>query len=125
MVKFKEYPLGWHSDDMAWLEFSNLQNLFTINVAKLWIRVSESSISGREDNKGEKSKASKLFYYSISDQYLSYFTKDQKLKLISLVEKDYFKNKKFSLFLKIFKWHILNTDLLNLIKFFRRIYINS
>ncbi|MEO7975761.1 glycosyltransferase family 2 protein [Flavobacterium sp.] len=121
---FREYPLAWHSDDMAWLEFSDFKRIYTINSAKLYIRLSEKSISGNKDNNYQKKTASKLFYYTISDKYISYFSKTQRIKIIARVERDYFESKSFFMFLKIFKWHILKTDLLNLAKFFRRIYIN-
>jgi hypothetical protein len=121
---FREYSLAWHSDDMAWLEFSNFQNIYTINSAKFYIRISESSISGKGDNRCQKKIASQLFYYTITDKYISCFSKEQRIKIIARVERDYFENKSLFMFFKIFKWHILKTDLFNLVKFIRRIYIN-
>jgi len=121
---FKNYPLAWHSDDMALLEFAGRKLIYTINSAEFYIRISESSISGKGENRCQKKIASQLFYYSIIDKYISSFSKKQRIKLIARVERDYFDNKSFFLFFKIFKWHILKIDLFNLIKFIRRIYIN-
>lgn len=121
---FKDYPLGWYSDDIAWLEFSNFQNIYSINDANVLIRVSEKSISGQSNNHLQKSQAAYMFYYTLSNKYLSHFSKQQRLKCIARVEREYFKNKSFSLFFKIIKWHLTKTDLFNLIKFIRRIYIN-
>ena len=122
--EFHEYPLGWYSDDMAWLEFSNFQNIYSINDANVLIRISEKSISGQSNNHVQKSEATYLFYYNLSNKYLSHFSKQQRLKCIARVEREYFKNKSFSLLFKIIKWHLTKTDLFNLIKFIRRIYIN-
>lgn len=121
---FKEYPLGWYSDDMAWLEFTNFQNIYSINDANVSIRVSEISISGQSNNNVVKSQAAYLFYYDLSNKYLSYFSKQQRLKSIARVEREYFKKKNTFLFFKIVKWHLSKTDVYNLGKFIRRIYIN-
>lgn len=121
---FKEYPLGWYSDDMAWLEFSNFQNIYSINDANILIRISEKSISGQFNNYLQKNQATNLFYYMLSDKYISYFSKKESLKIIAWVEREYFQSKSFYLLFKIIKWYLIKTDLYNLCKFFRRIYIN-
>ncbi|MDR6846417.1 glycosyltransferase [Flavobacterium granuli] len=123
--EFYDFPLGWHSDDMAFLLLSNFSIIYTINFATIKIRISNISISGKLDNIYLKNKATQLFYYTISDNYISYFTKKQRIKLIEKVEVNFFRQKSVFLFFKITRWHLRKTDLFNFFKFIRRIYINS
>ena len=121
---FKDYPLAWHSDDMAWLEFSFFENIFSINSKVIKIRESVISISGRKDNSILKTTASHFFYFYLSDNYIDKFSKCQKIGLINKVEKYFFQNKSSFLFVKLLKWHIINNSVINLIKFIRRTYLN-
>ena len=121
---FYNFPLGWHSDDMAFLQISNFSFVYTINESNVKIRMSEGNISGRSDNYLQKSKATEMFHYTLANNYLSFFTKKQKLKLIAMVEQYYFKKKSMHLFFKISGWHLAQTGFYNYIKFLRRIYIN-
>lgn len=57
---FRDYPLAWCSDDMAWLEFSEGKNIISDNRAHLQFRLSPKSISGTLDNK--KYEAKKMFF---------------------------------------------------------------
>ena len=123
-VGFRDYPLAWHSDDMAWLEFADGNPILSINMAKTFIRVSTASISGKEDNLEQKAKATFMFYEAIANDYLSLFDKKQSLKILAKVESQFFKVKQKTLFFKIVKYHLKHTDTINLVKFFRRIYIN-
>jgi hypothetical protein len=122
---FYDFPLAWHSDDMAFLQISNFSFIYTINTAIVKIRMSEGNISGKTDNNLEKNKATELFYYALANNYLSFFTPKQKLKLIGIVEHYYFDKKSSHLFFKISGWHLSQTSFFNYIKFLRRIYINS
>lgn len=124
-VKFKNYPLAWHSDDLAWLEFSNFQSINSINSSLVYVRESNLSISGKRDNLDQKKQANLQFYKQLSEHYLPEFTKEQRLGILLILEKDFFENKSFFLFLKIVRWHLIKTDLFNLAKFIRRICINS
>jgi hypothetical protein len=122
---FYDFPLAWHSDDMAFLQISNFSFIYTINTAIVKIRMSEGNISGKTDNNLEKNKATELFYFALANNYLSFFTPKQKLKLIGIVEHYYFDKKSIHLFFKISGWHLNQTSFFNYIKFLRRIYINS
>ncbi len=75
---FKNYPLAWHSDDLAWLEFSDLKIIYTINEALVSIRRSTESISGKKDNLILKNKARLLFFKDLNYKKLHQFTKLQK-----------------------------------------------
>ena len=57
---FRNYPLAWCSDDMAWLEFSDGQNIVGCNDAYLKFRLSSKSISGTLNSK--KNDAKRLFF---------------------------------------------------------------
>ena len=57
---FRNYPLAWCSDDMAWLEFSDAKNIVSCNDAYLKFRLSSKSISGTLNNR--KSDAKRLFF---------------------------------------------------------------
>ncbi|TPG40113.1 glycosyltransferase family 2 protein [Flavobacterium pectinovorum] len=122
--KFVNYPLAWHSDDLAWIKFSNFKNIYSINLAQIYVRESSLSISGKTDNFEQKKNASLQFYTTLSDKYLSIFRKEQRLVIIAILENEYFEKKEFSLLIKIVKWHLKHSDIYNLAKFFRRIYIN-
>ena len=122
---FKNYPLAWHSDDLAWLEFADKNPIFSINSVLFYIRMSCKNVSGKIDNLESKKKASYAFYEAIADDYLQFFDKKQRLKLIARVERHFFELQSKELFFKIVKYHLKYTDLLNLAKFFRRIYLNS
>ena len=47
---FIEFPLAWHSDDYAWLDFCDNKPIYSINEINVFVRISEDSISGKIDN---------------------------------------------------------------------------
>ncbi|MCB7481330.1 glycosyltransferase family 2 protein [Christiangramia sediminis] len=82
MHGFHNYPLGWHSDDRAWLEFSNNKPIYSINDAIVSIRISSLSISGRTDNDIEKLVATKSFYEYLILKKLFKFQQYQKIQIV-------------------------------------------
>jgi glycosyltransferase involved in cell wall biosynthesis len=120
---FADFPLAWHSDDMAILQCSGFGNIFSLNQAVVYIRVSALSISGNEANIAEKKKATFLFYSALAFQYARHFTKKQQQKIIGKVEQYFYKQKSAALLLKIARWHT-RRDIFELFKFVRRIYKN-
>lgn len=65
--KFNNYPLAWHSDDAAWFDFAENKPIFSINSEQIFIRISDKSISGDQNNLREKSEATfKFFYYLLN-----------------------------------------------------------
>ena len=121
---FKDYPLAWHSDDRAWLEFADGNTILSINQVLIYIRMSSMNISGKGDNLENKRLASYAFYEGVADDYLSFFNKKQRLKLITKAERQFFDLKQKAMLVKILKYHLKYTNLIHLVKFFRRIYIN-
>lgn len=58
---FADFPLAWHSDDLAWLQFSGFQNIYSLQNVVNKIRISSKNISGKSDNHAQKRKATLLF----------------------------------------------------------------
>jgi glycosyltransferase involved in cell wall biosynthesis len=118
-VGFVDFPLAWHSDDMAILQCSDFGNIYSLNHAVVSIRVSGSSISGDESNIVEKKKATYLFYSALAFGYAHRFTKIQRRKIIGKVEQYFYKHKSIALFVKIAGWHA-RRGIGELLKFVRR-----
>ncbi len=79
---FYEYPLAWHSDDKAWLDFSLGGNIYSINEVAVVVRQSNENISGRNDNLELKDKARLLFMEDIVTHKLRFFTQEQKVAFL-------------------------------------------
>lgn len=80
--RFSNYPLAWHSDDKAWLDFSDNLPIYSINEAIVKIRVSEFSLSGMTHNLFKKNEASILFYKDLINDDLHLFSKKHRLELL-------------------------------------------
>lgn len=111
--KFYNYPLGWHSDDRAWIEFSENQPIYTINESVVFIRVSDESISGKTDNEQLKKQATIQFFKNIITKKLGLFNSDQQYKL--LLDFEIFIKKNGGLSLK--EWRLMIYSYLKLYKF--------
>ncbi len=83
---FYNYNLAWHSDDRAWLEFSQSKPIYSINDAVVSFRHSEYNITGREDNIEEKELATERFYKYLAGNRL-YFNKDERLLFARIYER--------------------------------------
>ena len=75
---FKDYPLAWYSDDMAWLDFSDNKPIYSINEAIVYFRFSANNISGKEDNLAEKEKSEFCFYKRLVKKHLRTCNLNQK-----------------------------------------------
>jgi glycosyltransferase involved in cell wall biosynthesis len=80
--KFNNFPLAWYADDMAWMEFSENKLIFSINEALVYIRYSNKSISGQDNNLIDKEISKFLFYNKIVENLLSNFNSYQKRILL-------------------------------------------
>ena len=80
--KFCDYPLAWHSDDMAWIEFSQDKQIYSINEAQMKIGFSNLSISGMNDNLDLKVSASLAFYKNILKKHSRIFSKKERLEIL-------------------------------------------
>ncbi|RKS45133.1 glycosyl transferase family 2 [Gillisia mitskevichiae] len=80
--KFKNYPLGWHSDDIAWLDFPGAKQIYSINESVVLVRHSEVNITTATDNLELKKEASSRFQNDLVFEKLKYFSKTQKRVLL-------------------------------------------
>lgn len=79
---FHNFPLAWHTDDRAWLEFSGNKPIFAINRAVVKIRISSHSISGSALNNYQKKEASIEFYRYIMSTWLFKLKKEYRFFVI-------------------------------------------
>jgi len=84
--KFKDFPLAWYTDDMAWLDFSGKSTVLSINDAIVFFRFSNENISGKTNNMDLKEEAKFLFYKKIIEDNLSFFSKMQAWQLLTTYE---------------------------------------
>lgn len=92
-IGFKEFPYAWQTDVLAFLEFSNFKNIFTLNNSVVYVRSSFNNISSREDLYIQKNTATFLFYYYLIDKKFNQFNITQQLVLLNKFEKTIFNNK--------------------------------
>jgi hypothetical protein len=108
-IGFSDFPLGWLSDVLAVFEFSNFNNIYSINESIVYIRISNLSISGNEDNTKLKSKANFEYYYYLLLIKEQHFTEIQKKELLLRLSKCYSNNKKEGVFFfKLSKIYLIN-----------------
>lgn len=91
---FKKFPLAWTTDDLAILEYSENRNIFFIDIAHAFVRVSDVSISGKTDNLPQKLLAIFMFEEYIILNFYSQLPKDYLKKLINQQISYAYKNKK-------------------------------
>ena len=121
--RFKKYPLAWHSDDMAWFEFSENKPIFSINDATVYVRISYDSITGDTTNSFSKDGATIQFYTDLlnrNDVIKYQEVREKLLQTLEILQKKreainlkvllYFFTKRFEVF-----------DFINLAKFIRRL----
>lgn len=92
--KFQDYPLAWHTDDAAWFDFSDLRSVFSINDAFVYVRASDFSISGNQNNLKAKSKATFKFYNYLLTVKAGLFSEEQKDQLLLRIMNSYLNDKK-------------------------------
>lgn len=125
-IKFKEFPLAWYSDLLAVLEFSEYRHIFSINSAYLKIRISENSISGKNDNLSKKEEAKYLFYKYLFENTKGKIDKQTKMVIINKWNKIYLNDKK-----RVDRlWHIIQLYLRNgnfnaILKLFKSLIIKN
>ncbi len=122
---FYEFPLAWHSDDLAVLECSNFNYIYSNNEAKVLVRISNLSITGRTDLTLEKLKASQQYFERLLYHYPRKFN-EQNLQLIFRKVEYFFYNKKtISEYMRLSYLHLNYLGFLSFLKFNRRIYKNT
>lgn len=87
---FRNFPLAWHSDDMAILEFSNFDNCYSINEGIMSVRVSTLNITGDSSFNRLKNKATFEFCTILFDEYSKMFSNEQKRVILQKLEMAFF-----------------------------------
>lgn len=93
-IQIKDFPLAWHSDILAILEFSNFGLIYSINESIVFVRSSGINISSRVDNLILKNIATFKFYHYLLNKKLTYFDLNQRIILYNALEKCFLDNKK-------------------------------
>lgn len=121
-IGFKNFPLAWWTDVLAVLEFSNFDDIFSINDSYVKVRISEISISGSSYFETQKEQASYLFYkYLLSDKK-KHFNANEINFLLERISKRYINNRKnIKLFYKISILFFKNGKLKLYLEFLNRI----
>ncbi|MBZ4036564.1 glycosyltransferase family 2 protein [Flavobacterium sp. 17A] len=121
---FREYPLAWHSDDIAWIDFSQNKPVFAINSSYVIVRHSKINITGKKDNFDSKHKAEQLFFTDLVYEKLDFFKSNQKNEFLMTYEiaiKRYrkltFKEWKF-----LFENYLKNAEIVPFLKCIRRFF---
>jgi hypothetical protein len=84
--KFYDFPLAWHSDDRAWLEFTENKPIYTINVVLVSVRNSFVNITGRSDNRDIKKQTAEAFFNFLVKEKLYLFDKKQSIRILTEYE---------------------------------------
>lgn len=93
-IKFKNLPLAWYSDYLAVLECTYFGEMYTINDAIVYFRLSGLNITSLKTNLTLKNVATFNFYYYLLEKKNHFFNKEQKEKLYFMLEKTFLDNKK-------------------------------
>lgn len=123
---FKNYPIAWHSDDYAWIQFSEKRPVFAINDAKVMVRISNKSLSGIDTNVKEKKIAESIFYMDLVEHFLNLFKRKERFEFLMNAEVCVKRQRK--LYFK--EWGILflgytrNFTVIPFFKFIRRFLIS-
>jgi glycosyltransferase involved in cell wall biosynthesis len=124
-IGFKDFPLAWFSDVLAVLEFSDFKEVITINEAVVYIRITDLSISGNQNNLKLKLKATFYFYNYLLTKKSGQFVENQKIELLLKISKCYIYNKKeLNYFFKISKIYLINFLFTDYFGFIKSIFFN-
>lgn len=123
---FYDYPLAWHSDDAAWLSFSDYKPIYTINDSNLFIRHSSFCISGNKENQNLKDFASEIFYANCIMKKIYLFNKSQRVDLTLEYEISIKRNRKLKNdeWLKIMWFYFSNQEFVLFLKCIRRFFLS-
>ena len=123
---FYDYDLAWHSDDRAWLDFSEFKSIYTINTSYVIFRLSEFNISRGNFKTRQKQESSLLFYKYMIGQHLFKFKNYQRRALLLYYEQLVYKNKQANFFfwLSTFLLFMRSFYIIQGLKFTRRFLIH-
>ncbi len=125
-IGFKKFPLAWFSDKLAVLEFSGFKEVYSINDAVVYVRISDQSISGIQNNYKEKLNATFDFYYYLLSIKKNFFSKLQQKELLEQLVKVYLNDKKSIVkLLKVSKIFLSAMFFLDYLKFVKTIFFKN
>ncbi len=124
--RFKNYPLAWHSDCFAWLDFPDGKMIYTINEAIVFFRISNINISGLKDNLDLKNQVKIQFFKDVLANKLMSFKKNQRTELLMFYEVTIKKNRKLTLneWFFLIKLYLINFRMIPFVKSVRRFLIS-
>ncbi|AZQ43866.1 glycosyltransferase family 2 protein [Nonlabens ponticola] len=123
---FRDVPLAWHADDYAWMDFSEFGDIYSINDALVFFRMSDQNISRADYEQITKWTETFKYFNFVLKHKRDFLQKDQIIKVIDYLEwmtYQYDMNKK-DLINAIFWQTLRYKGGINLAKFVRRLYIN-
>lgn len=123
---FNDYPLAWHSDSFAWLDFPEDKMIYTINEAIVFFRISNINISGLQDNLELKNQVKIQFFKDVLAKKLILFKKNQQSELLMFYEVTIKKNRKLTLneWFFLIKLYLINLGIIPFVKSVRRFSIS-
>ena len=116
-VKFRCFPLAWHSDDLAIYQFSNNEAIFSINDAVVCVRSSQFSITGGNDNIKLKSRATQEFILNFLFPLKKKLTETTIDKLQRKLDSAFVYDKSLNNYYRISLKYIIQFKLYELIRF--------
>ena len=124
-IGFKNFPLGWNSDVLAVLEFSNFSSIYSINNAFVQVRITVHSISGNNKNNKLKAIASFQFFNYLIFIKSEYFSIEQRKFLLQRLGQCFINDKKnIYYFYKISKIYFKNLFIKDYFKFLINILLS-
>lgn len=119
--KFRDLPFAWHSDDLAVLEFSIPNFIYSINNACVFVRVSNLSITGNSSTNDRKREATFQFFEILFSEYSSVFTRYQKKVILEKLEVTFLNIPSFKNYKTIMNYHFKEISLGSAVKFQMRL----
>ena len=96
---FKSFPVAFGSDNVAWLEFPEMGNIYSINSAKVLVRISGEHLSSITDSALalKRTEGIHLFTKYIIENYSTYFTCEDRILILKKSYRNlrYFSRDKF------------------------------
>lgn len=120
--RFRNFPLAWHSDDMAVIDFSESNKIYSVNSSFVSVRVSEISLTGDEQFMKVKNKATFQFCNVLFKEYASSFSKIQMKIILKKLELAYFNIPSFNNYLVISSYYCNRIGLVDGCKFQFRLF---
>lgn len=124
---FVNYDLGWHTDDRAWIDFTDFGSIFSINEDFVSVGLSDLNISRGEYGIAQKNEMSYKFHSYVLSRYFFNFKRSQLRKLFIMYEQVVYNSKKGEVFFLIKMLLAYNTILypLESVKFLRRYFLRN